>query len=152
MSGATGIEPPRSRLAWTTDVVVVDAALPTEIALQEIEQSGHKWVVIYRRDARFFYALTVDEVRRWPALLAAKARGTEWRTQPLRQVLDLHEVSQSTQTSDENDVPLIDRSWRPQATEPSIGRYVHEHADGRINVTVDLMCRRPAALSCSYVR
>ncbi len=134
MSGAAGVEPPRSRLAWTTDVVVVDAALPTEIALQEIEQSGHKWVVIYRRDARFFYALTVDEVRRWPALLAARAHGTEWRTQPLRQVLDLHEVSQSTQTSDENNVPLIDRSWRPQATEPSIGRYVHEHADGRITV------------------
>jgi hypothetical protein len=134
VSGETGVEPPRSRLRWTTDVVVVDAALPTEMALQEIEKAGHEWVVIYRRDAGFLYALTIDEVRRWPALLAAQARGTEWRMQPLREVLDLHELSQSTKTLDENNVPIIDRSWRPEATGPSIGRYVHEHADGRITV------------------
>ena len=134
MSGPAGAGSSRPRLTWTSDVVVIDATMPAERALREIDRSGHKWVVICRRDARFFYALTVDEVRHWPALLAAQARGTRWRTQPLRDVLDLHEVSQSTETQDENNVPRIDRSWRPRATEPSIGRYVHEQADGRVTV------------------
>jgi hypothetical protein len=144
----------RSRLTWTTDVVVVDATLPTEIALQEIERSGHKWVVIYRRDAAIFYALTVDELRRWPALVAARARGAEWRTQPIREVLDLHEVAQSTPTTDATDnVAPIDRSWRPQATEPSIGRYVHEHPDGHVTVgykSPGQLRRRGAAAGIVY--
>jgi hypothetical protein len=134
VSGPAGAASLRPRLTWTADVVVVEATMPTERALRAIDQSGHKWVVIRRRDARFFYALTVDEVRNWPALLAAQARGRRWRTQPLRDVLDLHEVSQSTETQDENNVPRIDRSWRARATEPSIGRYVHERADGRVSV------------------
>ncbi|MCK6430207.1 MAG: hypothetical protein L6Q72_14135, partial [Burkholderiaceae bacterium] len=116
-------------LTWTRDFIVVDGGLLAAQALQSIEESTARWVVIRRSDTPYLYAFTVDELLQHPALVAARERGDPLDV-PLQRLLDLHEEDSSTPAANPDDPPPIDRSWRPVADAPSVDRYVAVAADG----------------------
>lgn len=117
-------------LAWTRDFIVVDGGLPAAQALQSIEESTARWVVIRRSDTpAYLYAFSVDELLQHPALVEARERGDPFDL-PLQRLLDLHEEDSSTPAPNPDDPPAIDRSWRPVADAPSVDRYVAVAANG----------------------
>lgn len=121
---------PTATLTWTRDFIVVDGGLLAAQALQSIEESTARWVVIRRSDTpAHLYAFTVDELLQHPALVAARERGDPLDV-PLQRLLDLHEEDSSTPAANPDDPPPIDRSWRPVADAPSVDRYVAVAADG----------------------
>jgi hypothetical protein len=120
---------PRDRLVWIQDFILIDADLPAEIALEEIQRSRAPWVVISRHAGSYLYAFTIDELWKWPALRNAWDRGANLSADPFGAVLDLHEEFQSTPAVSRVDVPAIDLTWRPQASAPSVARYIHVDPD-----------------------
>lgn len=80
-------------LTWTRDFVVVDGGLPAAQALQSIEESTARWVVIRRNDTpAYLYAFTVDLLRKETAhtqggSLALAGLAPDWKTLELTVVL-----------------------------------------------------------------
>jgi len=116
--------PTRERLTWTQDFIVIDGKTPTQDALRQIEESTARWIIISRDDGIFFYALTRDELWKWPRLLAARKRASPRFMRIFERALDLHEEFASTQTENRDSPPAIEIKSRPHAKVPSIFRYV----------------------------
>src|SRR5690349_10482556 len=95
-------------IAWSDDLVVIDAEMPLHDALERVRGAGTPWVVVRRAGGRMLYALRSDELlgsRR----LAALPRGASRQTS-VAQAFDLHETQQSTPARDRAHPPPIDRS------------------------------------------
>jgi CHAT domain-containing protein len=119
-----------SALAWIEDFVVIDAEAPAAEALAWIAEAAVRWLILRR--GFHLYALTREEFWRWPTLTGIlRDPGGPWLSSPLAAVLDLHETDRSTDITGRSAPPPIDRSWRPDATAPSVARYVEVASDGR---------------------
>jgi hypothetical protein len=116
-------------IAWSEDLLVVDARAGLGAALAAIRSATVPWIVIRRPKGPALYAFRMEELLGWPPLVAAlQSRSVNLRA-PLDSVLGLSDAQRSTSVSRRTSPPAIHRGGRGGAVAPSTDRYVEVGTD-----------------------
>ena len=116
-------------IAWSEDLLVVDARAGLGAALAAIRSATVPWIVIRRPKGPALYAFRMGELLGWPPLVAAlQSRSVNLRA-PLDSVLGLSDAQRSTSVSRRTSLPAIHRGGRGGAVAPSTDRYVEVGTD-----------------------
>ena len=114
-------------IGWSTDFIVADGEAPAAPQLDRVQASNAAWVLVEREGGRWRYVFSKKEVLGHSHLRWLFEQGTDFLAIPLKDALGLHEVQESGQVGDSDE--LKPRPEIPGA--PCSARYVEIDAAGR---------------------
>jgi len=115
-------------LEWSRDFVVIDGDRPFDEVVAAVLDAHAFWIVLIRFRGMYQYVFSRDELLY--AGIPARSRdvherlGRDASSCSFVEVLDLHELDQSTQVDAQRPPVGIDTTWRPDTHTPSVFRYV----------------------------